>query len=379
VNGPQKVRLGQVLRHRKEFIHIDDLATYKRCRVQLHARGVVLRDLVSGAEVKTKAQQLCRAGELLVAEIDAKVGGYGLVPPDLDGAIVSSHYFLFEVDTSALDPHYLRYFLQTAGFRDQVIAQGSTNYAAIRPDHVLSYEIPLPPMREQRRIVARIESLTTRIEEAQQLRARATHQVEALVASTHMGASGQRVVPLEQVLELHERQEQILRDTAYPQVGLKAYGQGLFAKEAVNGAETTYRTFNRLYEGAVVLSQVKGWEGAMAVCPASLSGWYVSPEYRTFRCRPGLAVSDYFAVLVAAPWFWLKLRTLTRGVGGRRERTRPEAFLGLELPMPLADQQERLLPVFQRVEALRRIHSQVADELDALIMPIVEKTFSRAL
>jgi type I restriction enzyme, S subunit len=69
------VSLGEFIRHRKEFIEIDDLRSYQRCRAQLHARGVVLRDAVSGAEIKTKRQQVCRAGDFLVAEIDAKLGG----------------------------------------------------------------------------------------------------------------------------------------------------------------------------------------------------------------------------------------------------------------------------------------------------------------
>lgn len=61
----QLVSLGEVLTHRKQFIQIDDMQTYKRCRVQLHAQGIVLRDIVVGAEVKTKQQQVCRAGEFL--------------------------------------------------------------------------------------------------------------------------------------------------------------------------------------------------------------------------------------------------------------------------------------------------------------------------
>jgi type I restriction enzyme, S subunit len=81
----------EFLRHRKEFIRISDIERYQRAKVQLHGRGIVRRDEVVGSEIKTKAQQLARASELLVAEIDAKVGGFGLVPPDLDGAIVSSH------------------------------------------------------------------------------------------------------------------------------------------------------------------------------------------------------------------------------------------------------------------------------------------------
>jgi len=165
-----EVALGEVLSHRKEFVQIDDYASYKRCRVQLHAQGVVLRDQVPGAEVKTKKQQVCRAGEFLVAEIDAKLGGYGIVPADLESAIVSSHYFLFAVDESKLDRRYLGYFIKTPTFFEQVAAQGSTNYAAIRPGHVLSYSIPLAPLAEQRRLVERIDALAAKIDEAKRLR-----------------------------------------------------------------------------------------------------------------------------------------------------------------------------------------------------------------
>src|SRR5439155_2981321 len=104
------VPLGEVLNHRKEFIKINDLKGYKRCRVQLNARGIVLRDQVPGAEIKTKKQQVCKAGEFLVAEIDAKLGGYGIIPPDLEGAIVSSHYFLFGINEAKLDRRFLGYF-----------------------------------------------------------------------------------------------------------------------------------------------------------------------------------------------------------------------------------------------------------------------------
>lgn len=189
------VPLGQVVKYRKEFIHIDDLQIYKRCRVQLHAQGIVLRDTVSGSEIKTKKQQICHAGELLVAEIDAKVGGYGIVPEELDGAIVSSHYFLFQTDEIVLDKRFLNYFIRTPAFRNQVLAQGSTNYAAIRPHDVLGYKIPLPSVPEQRRIVVRIEQLAAKIEEAQTLRRQAEEESKVLVGAamaTYFNFSGAR-------------------------------------------------------------------------------------------------------------------------------------------------------------------------------------------
>jgi type I restriction enzyme, S subunit len=177
------VPLAKVIQQRKEFITINDLETYMRPRVQSHARGIVLRDEVPGAEIKTKQQQVCRAGEFLVAEIDAKVGGYGIVPQDLDGSLVSSHYFLFEIDGSQLDQGFLDYFIRTPAFYDQVAAQGSTNYAAIRANDVLGYEIPLPPLDEQRRLVARIEALAAKIEEARGLRRLAVEEAKAILVS----------------------------------------------------------------------------------------------------------------------------------------------------------------------------------------------------
>jgi type I restriction enzyme, S subunit len=172
------VPLGEVLRHRSEFITIDDTRRYQRCRVQLHGQGVVRRDVVEGLAIKTKSQQVCRAGEFLVAEIDAKHGGFGVVPAELDGAIVSSHYFLFVVDGERLDGRFLGYVVRTDAFRNQVSAQGSTNYAAIRPADVLGYRIPLPPPDEQRRIV----DLQGQIDQLRQLQAEVAAEIEALSA-----------------------------------------------------------------------------------------------------------------------------------------------------------------------------------------------------
>jgi len=177
------VALGEVIKHRNQFIQIDDLENYKRCRVQLHAQGIVLRDIVLGAEIKTKKQQVCRTGDFLVAEIDAKVGGFGIVPPELHDSIVSSHYFLFAIDETRLDRRFLDFFIRTPYFREQVTAQGTTNYAAIRPTDVLGYKIPFLPIPEQRRIVARIEELAAKIEGAQGLRKKAAEEIELLIAT----------------------------------------------------------------------------------------------------------------------------------------------------------------------------------------------------
>ncbi len=172
------VKLVEVLKHRKDFITIDDFALYKRCTAKLHAKGIVLRDEIEGSRLKTKKQQLCKAGDFLVAEIDAKVGGFGIVSQELEDAIVSSHYFLFEINKEKMERGYLNFFIKTRNFQRQIQARGSTNYAAIRPKHVLDLEISLPSLKEQKRIVAKIESMMARIEEARRLRGKAMEEAE---------------------------------------------------------------------------------------------------------------------------------------------------------------------------------------------------------
>jgi type I restriction enzyme S subunit len=70
-----------------------------------------------------------------------------------------------------------------------------------------------------------------------------------------------------------------------------------------------------------------------------MAGSFVSPEYRTFRCVESEARPSYLSPLVSTEWFWAKLGTATRGVGARRERTRPEQFLDIEVPMPSVEKQ----------------------------------------
>ena len=154
------------MRQRKVFVTIDDDRTYRRVTVQLHGRGIVERDVVSGGLIKIKSQQVIRADDFLVAEIDAKVGGFGIVPANLDGAIVSSHYFTFEIDAATLLPRFLAILVRVGMVTREIekFVRGSLNYAAIRPRHVVEACIPYASVFEQQAIVdavARVDEIRT--------------------------------------------------------------------------------------------------------------------------------------------------------------------------------------------------------------------------
>jgi type I restriction enzyme S subunit len=240
-------------------------------------------------------------------------------------------------------------------------------------------KVPLPPIGEQRRVVAKIGDLASKIREAQVLCEETVKEAEAFAVSAHCRLAGNRTRKLGDVLTLDEDQIKIAPTGNYPQVGVRGFGGGLFAKSATLGTETSYKVFNRLYDGAIVLSQVKGWEGAIAVCDSALDGWFVSPEYRTFRCIPGEARPGYFATLVRTEWFWSRLKEATRGVGARRERTRPEQFLGIKLTMPDVEQQTVGERLFSGLDELKRAQSETVSELSVLMPSILEKAFNGEL
>jgi type I restriction enzyme S subunit len=130
-----------------------------------------------------KKQQRVHSNDLLVAEIDAKVGGFGIVPSELEGAIVSSHYFVYAIDTNRLLPEYLEFYLKTGkptkDLHTQGFVKGSLNYASIRPNDFLELKIPWASPEIQRRIVA----LFRKVEELASTNSKKTEMLNALMRS----------------------------------------------------------------------------------------------------------------------------------------------------------------------------------------------------
>lgn len=392
------VPLGEVIRPRKEFIHISDTRAYKRCRVQLHAKGIVLRDNVPGSEIKTKEQQVCRSGEFLVAEIDAKVGGFGIVPDDLDGAIVSSHYFLFEVEESTLDRRFLDFFIRTPAFRGQVSAQGSTNYAAIRPDDVLGYTIPLPPLEEQRLIVARIEELGAHIHEARTLRHQAAEEAEALFA-TQVSALFQHdgwwkrvedaVSPRKGAVRSGPFGSQLLHEE-FTSFGVAAIGTRDVQTnrfELRSGWFVTPAKFEQLrryqvFPGDLLCTIVGASIGRFCVVPDDIPLAFTTKHVQALTLYPDAAEPRFVAYMLN---FHRRCReTLFSQVEGSAQPSLNAAkVLGTALPLPTLPEQRRIVAYLdgmqEKVGALRRLQAETAAELDALLPSVLDKAFKGEL
>lgn len=383
------VPLGEVVLQRKEFITIDDFLTYKRCRVQLHAKGAVLRDEVEGTRIKTKSQQVCKAGEFLVAEIDAKVGGYGIVPPELDGAIVSSHYFLFTINRHKIDRRFLRYFIKTPIFRDQVGARGSTNYAAIRPHQVLSYQIPLPSLHEQRRIVAKIERLTAKIEEARGLRGKSLDQIDALRRSLTASVIDKAPIGRTNLEEVSGRitkgESPSWQGYAYQEEGPvfirseNVLWGSIDLSNPVHIPEAFHEKLVRsqLVPGDVLINLVGASIGRACIVPQDIVPANVNQAVAVISPRQDSLDGGYLLKVLLGNNAQATLH------GGKVDTARANISLTdlrrLRIPLPHIEEQRRIVAYLDGLQAkldrLKALQEQSAAELDALLPSVLDKAF----
>ncbi len=355
---------------------INDLETYKRCRVQLHAQGIVLRDQVPGVEIKTKKQQVCQPGEFLVAEIDAKLGGYGIVPQELEAAIVSSHYFLFGIDVTKLDRRYLGYFIRTPAFHEQVAAQGSTNYAAIRPGHVLGYQIPLPPLAEQRRLVERVDALATKLMEAQSATAEIENRnQELLAASFSQLATGAPRRRLGEIAPLLRRPAPIDPLAEYPQVSVRSFGRGTFHKPAIMGNEITWEKPHLVKADDVLISNIKAWEGAIAVAKAEDDGRYGSHRYLTYVPVARVATARFICFFLLTSEGLYHIGEASPGSADRNRTTSAKALLEIPVPLPSHERQVWFGKLYDEVQAIRELQTQTTAAREAMLPAILDRAF----
>jgi type I restriction enzyme S subunit len=372
------VALGEVLKHRKEFILLDDTKHYKRCRVQLHAKGVVLRDTVPGSYIKTKRQQVCHAGEFLVAEIDAKVGGFGIVPCALEGAVVSSHYFLFEIDGAQLDRRFLDYFIRTAGFRNQIEAQGSTNYAAIRPASVLGYQMPLPPLAKQQAIVSCLDMLVDKVRQVNEHLEAVERDADRLLRAHIFCPPGETPArkPMSELLALRQPDVRVDRLQRYHFAGVYSFGRGVFASVSKDGSEFAYERLSTVYAGDFTYPKLMAWEGALGVVPPECDGLVVSPEFPVFTVNADAVLPEVLDIYFRTPDVWPKLSEISGGTNVRRRRVQPSAFLNYEMPVPSMRTQLKLRELYRHTQALKARHATIRQPNDALIPATLERVYA---
>ena len=131
--------------------HLYQLVIAKRSR-----GGIVARDRLYGRDISTPTQFYIVAGDFLISKRQIIHGACGIVPIELDGAVVSNEYCTLQPKVD-LDVAFLNYFCHTNYFQQTCFHASvgvDVEKMIFRLSEWFKYLVYLPPLSEQRAIAA---------------------------------------------------------------------------------------------------------------------------------------------------------------------------------------------------------------------------------
>jgi len=383
------VALGSVLHRSVRVADLDPKKTYKQIKVRMHNRGLKLRGYVTGKDVLCSRQFLVNDGQFLVARIGAANGAVGLVPHELDGAIVSSDFWVFECDKERLMPEFLELWGRTVIFRAACEgASSGTTRVRLQEEEFLRTAIPLPPIREQRRIVARIEQLAAKIEEARHLRRQTTEEaaaaMSAVMREVFRPGQGFEEVLLEttcaEIIDnLHSNP--IYADDGLPCVRSPDVGWGkLHLETALKTSEEEY--IRRTVRGVpkandIVLVREGGGTGKAAIVE---EGQKFSLGQRVMMLRPNqTTIHPKFLLYQLLSPAVHEDQILPLSKGSASPHLNIGALRKFKFLLPPVAEQRRIVAYLDglqaKVDTLKKLQAETAAELDALLPSILDRAF----
>ena len=151
-------RIGSFLVKSRDIIEVQDNVDYKQVTLKINNGGVVPRNngaTLKGSKIGTKRQHVIHAGQFIMSKIDARNGAYGIVPSELEGAIVTNDFPVFDVDIEKVIPQFLVLVSTTDKFVEfaRKCSSGTTNRKRMDIAAFLNQQIPLPSIEEQKKIL----------------------------------------------------------------------------------------------------------------------------------------------------------------------------------------------------------------------------------
>lgn len=157
------IALGEVTTQSRESVKVDRSTQYPMLGVRWYSQGAFHRETTT-----PKASTIYRAkgGQFIYNRLFAWKGSFTLVPPDLDGSYVSNEFPVFDCNRERLLPEYLNYYFTQPAIWEQIgrVSTGTTASRSRWNEAKFSeYEIPLPPVVQQRRIVTLVAAVDAQI------------------------------------------------------------------------------------------------------------------------------------------------------------------------------------------------------------------------
>jgi type I restriction enzyme, S subunit len=145
-----ELKIGDFLLRKKIPVKILPDEEYSLVTVKLYHKGVILREKKKGSLIGSNMNRVS-AGDFILSGIDARNGAFGIVPEDLDGAIVTNDFWYFDVDESKVKRDFFYWLTTTPLFLDacQKSSKGETQRIRLQKDLFNEFVFQFPPVEEQ--------------------------------------------------------------------------------------------------------------------------------------------------------------------------------------------------------------------------------------
>ena len=142
----QSRRIGDFIHRVKDPVTLEDGIEYKQVTIRMNYKGVVLRGFKKGCDIKTKNQWRVRSDLFILSRIDARNGAFGIIPEELEGAIVSNDFLAYEIDQAEVDIEFFNSFLQSPIFLEACIkaSRGNTNRKRVNENFFWTTKLNFP-------------------------------------------------------------------------------------------------------------------------------------------------------------------------------------------------------------------------------------------
>ena len=384
-NGVPTVPLGELLTKSENWVDIWPDQQYRQVTVRLWGKGVTLRGEVSGAEIAASRQLMVKPLQFILSRIDARNGAFGLIPDELDCAVVSSDFPVFTLNHSRILPQFLDWMSKTSDFVHicKAASEGTTNRVRLKEDRFLTAEIPLPPLEEQRRIVARIEELATRIEEAERIVASTLSYIfsKGLENGWSTGQLGDYVVD-----DCYGTSEKTTDDkSGIPILRMGNIQNGRLDLYDLKFLHLDIRERSKLLlsHGDILVNRTNSAELVGKCAVFDLEGEYSFASYLIrLRLDLGKAEPKLIALYINSPAGRVYMFNERRQMTGQAN-VNATKLKALPTVLPPLTEQRRIVNYLDdlqaKVDALKQLQAKTQAELDSLLPSILDKAFKGEL
>jgi type I restriction enzyme S subunit len=174
------------------------------------------------------------------------------------------------------------------------------------------------------------------------------------------------------VLELVRRPVVVDAFASYTQIGVRSFGKGIFHYEPTSGADLGKLRYFEIHPGELVISNIKGWEGAVAVSSAADEGCIGSNRFLTYVARDDLVDVNYLRYVLLTERGLELLRRASPGSTDRNLTLGIAAFESLRVRLPDRDVQTKVAARLDRIVALRARTQSQLDLLDGFASSLVD-------